>query len=129
MEKTNNKKEVRAILKNLSISSRKVRLVVNLIREKTIENALNILSNTYKRSAPIVLKLIKSAISNATNNYKMNLSSLKIKSIFVNEGRRLKRIRPRAKGMAYPILKRSSHVTIILIEKQNEVINSGSINK
>lgn len=106
--------ESKASIKNIRISPRKVRLVVNLIRGKKTSEALTMLKYSPKRSANVISKLINSAIGNAVNNNQMNADMLFIKTIFVDEGPTLKRIRPRAKGRAFQILKRSSRINIIV---------------
>ncbi|MCK5490398.1 MAG: 50S ribosomal protein L22 [Candidatus Pacebacteria bacterium] len=112
--------EVKAHLRNLRISSRKVRLVVNLIRNMSINDARIQLSFLNKKSAEPVLKLLNSAVANASNNFNINENSLYISSIFVNDGMVLKRWIPRAMGRASAIRKRSSHITIILDELKSE---------
>lgn len=120
-EKNNhNLKTTRAFLKNLPITPRKVRLVTATVKDKPISEVLNILEHTPKRAALPLMKLLNSAIANATNNQKLNFNQLSINTIRVNEGRKLKRFRPRAKGATYSIWKRSSHVEIVLVEKKTE---------
>ena len=99
------------------ITPRKCRLVIDLIRGKKVSDALGILANLNKSAAPVVAKLVKSAAANAVNNNKMNESKLFVKSIYANEGPRLKRYMPRAKGSASSIIKRTSHITIVVEEK------------
>lgn len=95
-------------------SAQKMRLVVNIIRGKKVLLALQILSSLNKKSAFLIAKLLKSALSNAEHNYGCNIQSLMISRIFVNSGSSIKRMMPRAKGRADRILKRTSHVTIVL---------------
>ncbi|WP_025755411.1 50S ribosomal protein L22 [Mycoplasmopsis cricetuli] len=102
-------------LQRVSVS--KAKLVANLFRGKDIKTALAILHNTPKKSAPIFLKLLNSAIANATNNHAMNASNLYVKEVYVNEGPTLKRFQPRSQGRAYSIFKRTSNLSIILQEK------------
>ncbi|MFA5542509.1 MAG: 50S ribosomal protein L22 [Bacilli bacterium] len=109
--------EVKAIAKTVRIAPRKVRLVVDLIRGKKVADAVNILRLTPKGASPVVEKVIKSAVANAVNNNKMEQESLYIKEAYVNEGVTMKRYLPRAKGSANEILKRTSHITIVLDEK------------
>lgn len=109
--------EVRAHLRYLRIAPRKVRLVINLIRGMQVDRALDQLSVLPKASTLPVTKLLKSAIANAENNFQLVQKDLYIKSIVANEGPKLKRYRPRAFGRAAEILKRMTHVTIILEDK------------
>lgn len=106
--------EVRAHLRYLHIAPRKVRLVVDLIRGLSVDQATDQLSVLSKRSARPILKLLNSAVANAEHNFKLERQNLRVKSIVANEGPRLKRFRPRAFGRAAGILKRMSHVTIVL---------------
>ena len=99
------------------ITPRKCRLVVDLVRGKKVADALGILANVNKSASPVVAKLIKSAAANAINNNKMDESKLYIDTIYVNEGPRLKRYMPRAKGSASSIIKRTSHISIVVKEK------------
>lgn len=108
--------EVKAKLRFLRIAPRKVRLVADLIRAKSALAAESQLSFMPKGSARPMLKLLNSAVANAENNFKLKKDNLYIKRIMVDEGPKLKRWRPRAFGRAAPILKRSSHITIILDE-------------
>ena len=108
--------EVSAKLRFLRISPRKVRLVTDLVRGKTLAQAEAQLAFLAKHSARPVLKLIQSAAANAENNFKLKKETLYIKKIFVDMGPSLKRWRPRAFGRAAPIVKRSSHITVILDE-------------
>ncbi len=114
VERKDKSKLVRASIQNLPITPRKARLVVDLIRKLPIPKALNVLSNMPQRSAPEVLKLLNSGIANATNNFGFNFNELVIAEIFVNEGRKLKRFRPRAKGATAPIWKRACHIWLTL---------------
>jgi len=108
--------EVRAVAKDTGISPRKVRLLVNMVRGKKVDEALTILRFTPTPTARVVAKLVKSAAANAENNFQMSPSDLKIISIFADEARSLKRFRPRARGRVNHILKRSSHITVIVDE-------------
>ena len=108
--------EAKAILKYARISSRKVKIVADLIRGKNVDEALAILKFAPKASSEILEKLLKSAIANAENNHFMNRSNLYVAEIYANQGPTLKRIRPAAKGSAVRIRKRTSHITIILRE-------------
>lgn len=106
--------QVKAILRYLRIAPRKTRDVVDLIRNKKALDAQTILSFTTRKSAPIVLRLLNSAIASAENTYKLNKEDLIVLRAFVDEGPRLKRSFPMSRGRAYPIEKRVSHITIIL---------------
>jgi large subunit ribosomal protein L22 len=109
--------EVKAHLNYLRIAPRKVRLVVDLIRGKSVQEARNILNFTVKRAALPVRKLLDSAVANAKNNFNLDEKKLYIKKIFVNEGPKLKRYRAASRGRAVEIQKKTSHITIILDEK------------
>jgi large subunit ribosomal protein L22 len=104
--------EVRAIAKRLSISAQKVRLVADQVRGKPVADALDILNFSAKKGAVLVKKTLESAIANAEHNEGADVDDLRISEIFVNEGMTMKRIRPRAKGRADRILKRSCHITV-----------------
>jgi len=108
--------EIRAAARFVRISPRKVRLIMDQIRGKKIENALNMLSFAPQRGAGILLKLINSAVANAEQNSEIDVDTLYIKRIYADEGPTLKRFRPRALGRATNIRKRSSHLTVILDE-------------
>ena len=106
-----------ANVKMQRVSVRKANLVASLIRKKDVSKAIELLKNTPKKSSKIFLKLLNSAIANAVNNHGMNAEKLFISLILVNEGPTLKRFRPRAKGSAYSIFKRTSNLTIELSER------------
>ena len=108
--------EVRAVAKQVRISPRKVRLIVDAVRGKNVGEALAILKFVPSPAARVVAKVVKSAAANAENNSQMSPSNLRIVKIFADEGRTLKRHRPRARGRVSPILKRSSHITVIVEE-------------
>jgi large subunit ribosomal protein L22 len=108
--------EVRAIVKDTGISPRKMRLLVNMVKGKKVDEALNILRFAPTPNAKIVAKVIKSAAANAENNFKMTPTDLKIVAITADEARMLKRFRARARGRANQILKRSSHITVVVSE-------------
>jgi len=110
--------EAKAQAKTVRISSRKVQLVIDLIRGKDVSEALAILQHTPKAAAPVVEKVLKSAVANAEHNYSMDTEALYIKEAYVGEGPTFKRIRPRAQGSATQILKRTSHTTIVVAEKE-----------
>ena len=99
------------------ISSRKVKTVIDLIRNKNVGEAMAILKLTPKAAAEIVEKLLASAIANAENNFGMDVEKLYVAEIFANQGPTLKRVRPRAQGRAFRIRKRTSHITVVLKEK------------
>ena len=109
--------QAHATLKYARISSRKVKIVADLIKGKDIDEALAIVKFTPKASSEMLEKLLKSAIANAENNHHMAHEKLYVADIFANQGPTLKRIRPAAKGSAVRIRKRTSHVTIKLRER------------
>ena len=109
--------EVKAILKFVRVSPRKAQLVADLVRGKGSEEALNILTFTKKSAAKIIIKLLKSAIANATQKKNIDVDRLYIKKITVDQGPTMKRFQPRALGRATTIRKRTSHITIVLDEK------------
>src|SRR3989337_4328929 len=110
--------EVKAIAKNIRISPKKVRLVVDQIRNKKPQDAVKILDFVNKRSAPAVKKAILSAIANAKNNYALDQESLVFKQISANKGLTFKRFRPVSRGRVHHILKRASHLTVVLEGEQ-----------
>ena len=110
--------EVRAIAKNIRISPKKVRLVVDQIRNKKPQDAVKILDFVNKRSAPAVKKAIMSAIANAKNNYALDEGSLVFKQISASKGLSFKRYRPVSRGRVHHILKRASHLTVVLEGEQ-----------
>ena len=106
--------EARAIAKNVRVTPRKVRLVIDLVRGLPVKEALGILENVNKAASVPVMKLIKSAAANATNNFGMDEDALYIAEIFATDGLRMKRYLPRAKGSASGLVKRSSHITCVV---------------
>ena len=108
--------EAKAILRYARISPRKVKIVIDLIRNKPVGEAMGILKNTPKAASEILIKLLNSAIANATANHNMDLEKLYVAETYANPGPILKRIMPRAQGRAFRIKKRTSHVTIVLKE-------------
>ena len=110
--------EVRAIVKNTRVSPRKVRLLVDMVRGKKVDEALTMLRFAATPTARVVAKVIKSAAANAENNFQMSPPDLEIVGIFADEARTLKRYRPRSRGRVSPILKRSSHITVIVAERE-----------
>jgi large subunit ribosomal protein L22 len=109
--------ESKAVAKHIRMSPQKVRLVVDLIRGKKVQEARNVLLYTRKYAAGIVANVLKSAVANATQNPNIDENILYVKEIFVDQGPSLKRWRARAQGRAAGIKKRSSHITVILDEK------------
>ena len=110
--------EARATLKYIRISPRKVGLVLDLIRNKPVDLALAILKHTPKAACEDLQKLLNSAVANAENNHNMDKNNLYVAECFVCPGPILKRIRPGSHGRAFRILKRTSHVTLVLKEKE-----------
>ena len=108
--------EARAIAKYLRISPRKVRLNADLVRGKRVEDALNLLTHTPKAGAKVVSKVVQSALANAGQDKSIDVDTLFVKSIFVNQGPTLKRFRPKPMGRAGRIRKRTCHITVILSE-------------
>ena len=109
--------EVAAKLKGARISAQKVRLVADQIRGKSVESALEILQFSGRKGADISKKVLESAIANAEHNDGADVDELKVSTIFVDEGMTMKRIKPRAKGRADRIFKRSCHITVKVSEK------------
>ena len=109
--------EVAAKLKGAKLSAQKARLVVDQIRGKDVGAALDILNFSTKKGAHIVRKLLESAIANAEHNEAADVDELSVATIFVDEGLTMKRIRPRAKGRADRILKRTCHITLAVADK------------
>ena len=109
--------EVKATAKYIRIAPRKVRIVINLVRGKSVADALAILKFTPKVGADAVEKVLRSAIANAENNFDMDVDRLFISSAFVDQGPTLKRIHPRSRGQAFKILKHTSHITVAVNEK------------
>ena len=106
--------EARAIAKNVRVTPRKVRLVIDLVRGLPVKQALGILDNLNRAASEPVSKVIKSAAANATNNFGMDEDALYIAEIYANDGLRMKRYLPRAKGSASGLVKRSSHITVVV---------------
>ena len=104
--------EVAARLKGARISAQKARLVADQVRGMPVEEALSLLEFSNKKAAHIVKKVLDSAIANAENNEGADVDELKVSTIFVDEGMTMKRLRPRAKGRADRILKRTCHITV-----------------
>ena len=104
--------EVTAKLKGARISAQKARLVADQIRGESVESALEVLQFSKKKAAAILKKIVESAVANAEHNDGLDVDELKISAVYVDEGMTMKRIRPRAKGRADRILKRSCHITV-----------------
>ena len=111
--------EVRAVAKNTGIPASKIRPLVNMVRGKRADEALTLLKFTPTPKARLVAKVVKSAVANAENNFQMSPADLKIVDVFADEARAMKRRRPRARGRANQILKRSSHITVIVAERED----------
>lgn len=110
--------EVAAVLRGARLSAQKARLIVDTIRGKKIDEALDILAFTNKKGADIVKKVLESAIANAEHNNGADIDELRVSTVFVDEGMTMKRIRPRAKGRADRIFKRTCHITVKVSEKK-----------
>ena len=108
----------KATANTVRIAPRKVRLVIDLIRGKSVGEALSILNFTTRAASPEIEKVLKSAIANAEHNYDLDIANLVVSEAYVNEGPTMKRFRPRAKGSAAPIMKRTSHITVVVSEKK-----------
>ena len=117
LRKANADKRPRAVARNQRISTRKAKIVLDLIRGKDVATAMGILQNKPRAASELLIKLLKSAIANAENNFQMDASKLYVSECFVCPGPTLKRIMPRAKGSADRILKRTSHVTMAVKER------------
>ena len=109
--------EAKAVAKYIRVAPRKVRVVMDLIRGKNVADAFAILKFTPKVGADVIEKVLKSAVANAENNFDMNVDKLYVSSAFVDQGPTLKRIHPRSRGQAFRILKRTSHVTVVVEER------------
>ena len=109
--------EVKATAKTLRIPPRKARIAIDLIRGKDVAEAAAILKFTPNAAADAIAKVLKSAVANAVNNNEMNEEKLYVKACYANEGITLKRFMPRAKGSASAIHKRTSHITVVVDER------------
>ena len=119
--------EAKAIEKFIRISPRKLRYVADIVRNKSVEEAVDILAFTPKKAASIVKKAVESAAANAAENHDMDEEGLVVAKIVVNEGPILKRFRPRARGRATRIRKRTSHLTVVVSDgKEEEAKDNGS---
>ena len=108
--------EAQAIAHTIRITPRKARLVCDLVRGKSVSESIALLKNTNKSASPVVLKLINSAVANAVHNNNMDASKLYVKEIYANDGLRMKRYMPRAKGSASGLVKRTCHITVVVAE-------------
>ncbi|MBI2849529.1 MAG: 50S ribosomal protein L22 [Chloroflexi bacterium] len=111
--------EVRAVVKNTGITPLKARFLIDMVRGKSVAEALTILNFTPTPSARIVAKVIKSAAANAENVFQLPAENLRVVRIFADEARTLKRFRARSRGRVSPILKRSSHITVIVAGQES----------
>ena len=109
--------ETRAFLKGTRLSSQKANLVAGVVRDMSIEQAIDFLSFSKKKGARVIKKLLDSALANAENNHNADIDKLRIKALIVNQGMRLKRIKPRARGRADRITKPTCHIEIILTDE------------
>lgn len=112
--------EARAIARNLRVSSRKAKLVVDLIRGKSLGEALSILALTPNKAARMTDKVVRSAMANAENNHGMDPEKLYVYRIYADQGPTMKRYKAGPQGRAFPIRKRTSHITVILREQEDE---------
>ena len=115
--KANADKRPQAHAKYIRISPRKVKIVIDLIRGKSAEDAQAILTYTPKAAAPVVLKVLNRAIANAENNQNLNRKDLIVAEVYANPGPTLKRYVARSRGSASPMLKRTSHISVVLDQK------------
>ena len=109
--------QARAYAKYIRIAPRKMRIVANLIRGKNVDEAIAILKYTPKAASPVIEKCLKSAVANAEHNLQMDTSKLYVAEAMIDQGPTLKRIHPRSRGQAFKILKKSSHVTMVVAER------------
>ncbi len=109
--------EAKASVSNVGVTPRKARLVIDLVRGKSVAEAQAILKNVNKAASPIVLKLVNSAAANAVNNHGMNQDKLYVKEIYADEGVKMKRFMPRAKGRASGLVKKTSHINVVVAER------------
>jgi large subunit ribosomal protein L22 len=110
--------KIKAVAKDVGISPQKVRLVINMVRGKKVNEALTILSFLPTPTAKAVAKVIKSAAANAENNFQMSPTELRIADISADQGHTLKRFRPQSRGRISPILKRASNITVFVTEEE-----------
>ncbi len=117
--------QTQAVLKFVRLSPKKARFVADLVRGKKVDEAVNILKFSPQRAARIMKKVLDSAIANAENNQGADVDELKVQKITVDEGPRMKRISPRAKGRADRIVKRTSHITISVGDGKKAAVQTG----
>jgi large subunit ribosomal protein L22 len=110
--------KVKAVANDVGISPQKIRLVVDMVRGKKVEEALAILRFSPTPTARAVAKAVRSAVANAENNFQMSPADLRITEIFADKGHVLKRYRPQSRGRINPILKRSSNITVFVAEEE-----------
>lgn len=110
--------KVKAAARDVGISPQKVRLAIDMVRGKTVDEALTILSFLPSPTGKAVAKVIRSAAANAENNFQMSPAELRITDIFADQGHTLKRFRPQSRGRISPILKRSSRITVFVAERE-----------
>ena len=113
-------KEVKAVAKFVRIAPRKDRIVMNLIRGKDVADAFAILKFTPKRGSKFIEKVLRSAVANAENNFEMDTEKLYVSTCFVDQGPTMKRIHPRSRGQAFSILKHTSHITVMVSEREEK---------
>lgn len=110
--------EAKAIARYMRLTPRKARLVADLVRNKNVDEALTILKFTNKKAAPVISKVLSSAIANAVNNFDMDEENLYVSKILIDAGPLIKRMKPRAMGRADIIHKKTSHITVTVSEKK-----------
>ncbi len=110
--------EVKATAKNTGLPAGKVRLLANMIRGKKVDEALNMLQYTNTPKAKYLAKVVKSAVASAENNFQMDPADLRVVKIYVDTARAMRRYKARSRGRASPILKNSSHITVIVAEQE-----------
>ena len=110
--------EVKAIAKDTGLPASKVRPLVDMVRGKRVDEALNLLRFTPTPKARLVAKVVRSAVANAENNFQMDPADLKVVKIYVDEARSMRRFRARSRGRASPIRRNSSHITVIVAEQE-----------
>ena len=110
--------EVKSVAKDTGISSRKVRLLLELIKDKPVAEALAILRFAPSPAARVVAKVVKAAAADAENNYHLTVAGLKVTKVYADDAPMAKRYQPRARGRADRILKRSSHITVVVAEQE-----------
>lgn len=112
--------EARAFLPHIRISPTKIQIVVDLVRGKPVKEAISVLQYTPKRASMVVKKLVQSAAANAVQNHNMSEDDLVISKIYVGAGPTLKRVQPRQRGQGFPILKRTSHLTVVVSDGKED---------